>query len=208
MTPWQSESCVESVFAMQLRINSGRRADRPSKQANERAGERATFERPEDARTHASHASSGSKDTRMPTLQPLPTLLLPLLPISLLLSLPLLLLLSSKSIILSATNAALFLPSAYGCQARLAQICTPKTPETTSAWERCSILLPCCSLSPHICPIPSTLLSPLLPPSVCCLLLAHCEPLSASFMVISSAAFPPPPLPSLPEDLCCLPGNN
>lgn len=72
MTPWQSESCVESVFAMQLRINSGRRADR-AKQATERA----TFERPEDARTHASHASSGSKDTRMPTLQPLPTLLLP-----------------------------------------------------------------------------------------------------------------------------------
>lgn len=45
----------------------------PSKQASERA----TSERPEDARTHASHASSGSKDTRMPTLQPLPTLLLP-----------------------------------------------------------------------------------------------------------------------------------
>lgn len=66
---------------MQLRINSGRRADR-AKQANERA----TSERPEDARTHASHASSGSKDTRMPTLLPLPTLLLrpfPPLPIPL-----------------------------------------------------------------------------------------------------------------------------
>lgn len=44
---------------------------------SKRASKQATSERPEDARTHASHASSGSKDTRMPTLQPLPTLLLP-----------------------------------------------------------------------------------------------------------------------------------
>lgn len=80
----------------------------------------------------------------MPTLPAIPTLLACSCSFCLLLPfpLPLLLLLSSKSIILSATNAALFLPTACSdcsdfcaglrCEARLAQICTPKTPETTS----------------------------------------------------------------------------
>lgn len=129
MTPWQSESCVESVFAMQLRINSGRRADR-AKQASKQASERPL----RDPKTHARMPATRAAVARTRECQPcshysLCCFPLPRLP----LPLPLLLLLSSKSIILSATNAALFLPSAYCCRARLAQICTPKTPETTSS---------------------------------------------------------------------------
>lgn len=150
MTPWQSESCVESVFAMKLRINSGRRADR-AKQASERPLR--------DPKTHARMPATRAAAARTRECQPcshyplccFPLLLLPL-------PLPLPVLLSSKSIILSATNAALFLPSAYCCRARLAQICTPKTPETTSAWQRCSILIPCCLHSPLYAPF--CLLSP------------------------------------------------